>query len=268
MSKDTNQKRLHQSQELGAFLQARRRRLTPEQAGLAPGERRRVDGLRREEVAALAGIGTTWYTWLEQGRDIHVSNTVLDNLAQALQLSTDERTYMLALGGYEHSLPVAVQEKSVLPEVPPLVQKLLDKLDPHPAHLRDHHWDILAWNHSELQFYPWETLAGKERNLLLHIFTHPHPRYALLHWEEYVRNKLGLFRMAWSQYPEDHRFSEVIILLQQVSSEFRRWWAEYNVQQQPFNCIEWLLPDGRTQTFFPLYLTLGSYPPLTIRVLL
>jgi transcriptional regulator with XRE-family HTH domain len=266
MSEEITQKTSYRARELGAFLRSRRKSLTPQQVGLAAGERRRVDGLRREEVANLAGIGITWYTWLEQGRDIHVSSTALLNLARVLQLSADEQEYLFTLTGYPHSSPSASQTPPGPLAIPPLLQQFLTTL-PYPAHLQDQHWDILAWNSAELSFYPWEALAPDERNALIHLFTHPLPRHHLANWEAQARSQQRLFRMALAHHPEDQRFFEIVTFLQQRSKVFPLWWQEHLVQQHSFETIEWHLPHRHPQRFTPLHLTLSSHPSWSIRVL-
>lgn len=115
--------------ELGAFLRTRRDRLTPADVGLPPGGRRRVPGLRREEVAVLASVGSTWYTWLEQGRDVHPSAEVLDAIADALRLDPDERRHLLVLGGHRG----VDSTRATCSGVGPRLQAVLDGLMPHPA---------------------------------------------------------------------------------------------------------------------------------------
>lgn len=129
-------------EKLGAFLTAKRKSLSPADAGLPSGGRRRTEGLRREEVAHLAGIGLTWYTWAEQGRDINVSPAFLSNVARALQLDHDERQHLFLLAGQS---PPANSEES-WHTLPPLIRQLLDDLTLRPAYVMNLRWDILGWN--------------------------------------------------------------------------------------------------------------------------
>src|SRR5947199_5879920 len=124
--------------ELAAFLRSRRERITPDQVGLPPGGRRRTPGLRREEVAQLAGVGVTWYTWLEQGRDIHASEQVLDAIANTLRLDPNERSHLFTLAG----LPEApgLRECRAVPEP---VHVMLRQLEPFPACVQNARTDIL-----------------------------------------------------------------------------------------------------------------------------
>ncbi len=128
--------------DLAAFLRARRERVSPADVGLPSGGRRRTPGLRREEVASLAGVGLTWYTWLEQGRDIGVSAAFLDSLARVLKLDAAERRHLFLLA---HERPPAEPGKTWC-VVPPLVRRLMHDLAPHPAYILNLRWDVLTCN--------------------------------------------------------------------------------------------------------------------------
>jgi transcriptional regulator with XRE-family HTH domain len=128
--------------EFGAFLRSRRARLTPNDVGLNRGFRRRTPGLRREEVAQLAGVGTTWYTWLEQGRDVRASSEVLCALADALRLDRAERQYLFQLAGRQ-AAEIGVTSK---PEVAQPLHRMLHALTDQPAYILGRRWDVLCWN--------------------------------------------------------------------------------------------------------------------------
>ncbi|MEQ9511257.1 MAG: helix-turn-helix domain-containing protein, partial [Alloalcanivorax xenomutans] len=128
--------------ELAAFLRARREAITPEQVGLADSGRRRTPGLRREEVATLAGVGVTWYTWLEQGREIGVSAPVLERIARVLKLDGAQRRHLFLLA--QNRPPV--EPGKTWCSVPPLVRRLMDDWPHHPAYVLNLRWDVLAWN--------------------------------------------------------------------------------------------------------------------------
>src|SRR5690349_14790008 len=127
--------------ELADFLRRRRASLKPEDVGLPNGGRRRTPGLRREEVAHLAGVGTTWYTWLEQGRDVRASLDVLEALSRALRLTPAERTHLVLLGRGEEPPPCKSDER-----VSPTVKRLIQNLGLNPAYVLGRRWDYLAWN--------------------------------------------------------------------------------------------------------------------------
>src|SRR3954470_20156988 len=133
---------LRRRDQLSDFLRTRRARLTPADVGMAAGGRRRTPGLRREEVAALAGVGVSWYTWLEQGRDITVSTAVLDAISTALRMSEPERIHLYMLSGLNPPPPGGHRGASVTPEL----LNLIDAWLPRPAMLQDRHWNLLAIN--------------------------------------------------------------------------------------------------------------------------
>src|SRR5580658_9645787 len=147
--------------ELAAFLRSRRERISPEDVGLAAGSRRRTSGLRREEVAQLAGVGVTWYTWLEQGRPIHASVQVLGAIANTLQLDEVERQHLFRLA----EVTDVEGAESLCPQLPPEIQPVLDQLSPMPASVLSDRFDILAWNAAyDVLFTRTAGLPRSERN--------------------------------------------------------------------------------------------------------
>src|SRR5690348_5383907 len=152
--------------ELAAFLRTRRERITPEQAGLPPGSRRRTPGLRREEVAQLSGVGVTWYTWLEQGRPINASVQILDAIARTLRLDQAEREHLYRLADVP-AVPDEVAHECLAPEV----QVILDSMAQLPAAVYNGRYDLLAWNRAYAALFPGLTSAPPaERNALWQIF--------------------------------------------------------------------------------------------------
>src|SRR5690348_12579225 len=149
-------------QALADFLRKQRERRSPAEVGLPPGLRRRTPGLRREEVAQLANIGTSWYVWLEQGRNVRPSVQVLESLAQALKLTPNERRHLFLLAG--QALPPHMSPTKEC--VSPVLQQMLDDLNPIPAYVMGRRWDYLAWNQAaeEVLHIPAEGLPY-ERNL-------------------------------------------------------------------------------------------------------
>src|SRR4051794_22354240 len=155
--------------ELAAFLRTRRERVTPADVGLPPGPRRRTPGLRREEVAQLAGVGVTWYTWLEQGRPINASVQVLDAIAGVLRLGASERWHLYRLA----ELP-GVPTTSAKETLPSEVPRVLDALDPSPACVYNGKYDLLACNESYAALFPYLVEAtGIERNALWQMYARP-----------------------------------------------------------------------------------------------
>ncbi len=167
-------------QTLAEFLQSRRARLRPTDVGLASVGRRRTPGLRREEVAQLAGVGLTWYTWLEQGREISVSEQVVESIAHALQLDQYETRYLFTL-----AQPQAWHEPRVEPVevVSSAMQALLDNQGVFPAFILGRRWDILAWNPSaSLLLGGLEAMPAVERNHVWLMFANPGIRQCLVNW--------------------------------------------------------------------------------------
>ena len=201
---------------LGEFLRSRRARLQPADVDLPPGRRRRTPGLRREEVAHLAAIGPTWYTALEQGRDIHVSAHVLDSLARALRLNTTERAHLFALANREPL--VEPGERAALT---PALQALLDHHEPLPGYVMDQRWDVLGWNRAAAALFgDFATLPPAERNMVWLLFTAPRLRTLLVDWEAHAQQVLGQFRASWGRHADDPAFGELIGRLRQTSPEF------------------------------------------------
>lgn len=213
--------------ELAHFLRTRRERTTPDRLGMVARGRRRTPGLRREEIADLIGVSTTWYTWLEQGRDIHVSREVLENLARVLHLSVDEQLHLFLLAGR----PVSPEAVPSTP-LPPRVHTMLTALMPAPAHIRDQHWNVLAWNAAESLVTDWASYAVAERNVVWHHFAHPDLRRLMVNWEEEARTLLALFRMESGPYLADPWMTSFIERLRNVSEEFRQWWPLHEVRQR------------------------------------
>jgi len=213
--------------ELADFLKTRRDRLTPADVGLPSGTRRRTPGLRREEVAQLVNVSTTWYTFLEQGRDIRVSAQVLESLAQAFRLTSEERThlFMLALQQLPPEIP---HGKST---VSPAIQRLLDHLAICPAYVVGYRFDILAWNQAACALFgDFSKMTTRERNTIWYFFTNTAHRQMLLNWEGQAQLMLARFRSICGRYLGDVELIELAEDLKKVSPEFRQWWSQHEVQ--------------------------------------
>lgn len=215
--------------ELGAFLRSRRERLTPGEVGLPEGPRRRTPGLRREEIAMIAGVGTTWYTWLEQGRDVKPSNEVLAALAEALRLNAAERRHLFVLAGRPPPSPRQISPERV--EAP--LRHTLASLANQPAYVMGRRWDVLAWNAAAAAvFGDYGALEGDARNIMHLLFTDPGHRRLLVDWEGLARVALGLFRAESAKYIGDPDFERLIARLDAASPEFRAWWPARDVLGQ------------------------------------
>lgn len=217
-------------QELGDFLRSRRGRLAPSQVGLLGGERRRTPGLRRAEVAQLAGVSVDWYTWLEQGRPISVSTQVLESLVRVLQLDANEREHLFLLA--HQQLP---PERSALREtVSATLQRFLDHLDLSPAFAVGPRWDIVAWNEAaRVVLYDFSSVSVRERNVLWRMFTSASHRQMVVDWEKHARRILAQFRTSYGRHPGDPWMTELVNDLQTISPEFRAWWPDHEVLRAP-----------------------------------
>lgn len=221
-----NQLELNQHHELAAFLRSRRARLSPEQVGLPKGMRRRTPGLRREEVAMLAGVSPEWYTWLEQGRDINVSMQLLESLARVLRLDSNEREYLFLLVSRQ---PPPV-ETFVPPTVSTVLQTFLDHLGLSPACVIDARVNVIAWNAAYCAvFGDFSVLPERGRNLIWRIFTNPASRQANEHWKDVARAYLAQFRAGYGRFINDPWWAQQIAELSEVSSEFRELWEHHDV---------------------------------------
>ncbi|CAM3126306.1 helix-turn-helix transcriptional regulator [Mycobacterium colombiense] len=222
MISDSEQRR----RELAAFLRARRAQLQPEGVGLTSGGgRRRVRGLRREEVANLSRVSYSWYTRLEQGQDVQATAEVIDSIAAALRLGDDEHRHLRRLAG----LPLGPHEHDD-DSVDEYTRQLLARLLPAPAYVLGPRSDYLAWNDAlAAVFCDIADLPPERRNVLWAMFTVPKVRDSLVDWEEHARVVVGQFRAEAAAHPSDERFGALADELAGVSADFRRWWASHEV---------------------------------------
>jgi len=211
--------------ELAAFLRTRRARLTPASVGLPPGLRRRTAGLRREEVAQLAGVGVTWYTWLEQGRPINASVQVLDAIARTLRLDAVEHDHLLRLAGM-HPLPTEAERATV----PVAVLDVLTSLDPTPAMLVNARYDVLAQNSSyDALLRGWHSQACERRNVVWCCFTEPTVRKHYVNFDDEAPTIVATLRSAYARHVGEPEWNEFIRCVSARSPEFARLWARHDV---------------------------------------
>ena len=224
-------------QALSEFLKTQRSKINPQMVGLPVGTRRRTPGLRREEVAHLAGVSTTWYTWLEQGRDITVSNSVLDAISDALQLNKDERNYLYAL-----ALPEAEKRSFSNDEVTvisPALTKILNELRNCPIIISDRRCHIVGWNPAAAHvFLDFDQIPKEERNLIQLLFSRKEFKSLAVNWEHFVKGFLAIFRTYYGQYVGDQWYTSFINEMEQNFPEFHELWNESEVSSAPDVLIE------------------------------
>ncbi|SEG87927.1 Helix-turn-helix domain-containing protein [Thermomonospora echinospora] len=212
--------------ELASFLRSRRERITPEEVGMPSGSRRRTPGLRREEVAQLAGVGVTWYTWLEQGRPINASAQVLDAVARTLRLDAAEREHLYRLADVPQP-PPATDETHALPQD---MRTILDNLDPLPAALLNARSDVLSWNQAFAALFPgMVNTPAAERNAVWFVFTTPPCCNPILNLEEQAPEQVAIFRYRYSRHLHEPEWQEFVQRLCKASPEFARLWATHDV---------------------------------------
>jgi transcriptional regulator with XRE-family HTH domain len=211
--------------ELSDFLRRRRENLSPLDMGLPAGRRRRTPGLRREEVAALAGVGLTWYTWLEQGRDIRVSAAFLDAITRVLKLDETERRHLFLLA---HQRPPALRGRPWC-AMPPLVRRLLDDLSLRPAYVFNLRWDAIGWNAAAERLFGFEDRAASERNMLWMLFADDRLAHRIVVWDVHAPRILASFRRDYAQAPEDEDMTGLVDALERASPLFRDLWHRHDV---------------------------------------
>jgi transcriptional regulator with XRE-family HTH domain len=212
--------------ELGAFLRSRRERVRPEQVGLPPMRRRRTPGLRREEVAQLAGVGVTWYTWLEQGRDINPSAQVLDAIARTLQFDVHEHSHLFTLAGIS-TTTIADQCLNLCPTAQPLI----DQLEPFPATVVNARLDLLAFNRVYASFFEdLDAIPVEDRNILWLAFTHPRWREVIVDWDDITGRMVAEYRALMAEHLDDPAWKTLVARLHAASPEFAAVWERHDVQ--------------------------------------
>ncbi|MFG2597317.1 helix-turn-helix domain-containing protein [Streptomyces sp. NPDC048462] len=211
--------------ELADFLRSRRERITPEQVGLVRGRRRRTPGLRREEVAQLSAVGVTWYTWLEQARDIQVSPQVLDALARALLLDRSERSHLFSLAGAIDPAP-----GTDCPSITPALRAMLRQLEPIPACVQNSRYDVLAHNRTYGRLLcELDAVAPEDRNIMLLAYTNEQWRSTVMDIAEVTRFLTAKFRAAMAEHLADPAWKALLKRLESASPEFRETWARHEV---------------------------------------
>jgi len=264
--------RVDDRSELAEFLKARRGAVGPSDVGLPEGGRRRTPGLRREEVAMLAGVSVSWYTWLEQGRPINASVEVLDALARVLRLDPAQHDHLMELGG--HSIRHSGSPLGA--DVPEWAERLLSSVDPAPAYLMGPMWEYLAWNDAQADLFPpMPALPDDERNLVWVVFAVPETRTFIVDWELEARRVLSQFRADVTPWRDEPAVRDLVARLRAASPEFDEWWDRHDVagfetRLRRFNHptggqltyeYQQLIPAGRTDLRFVVQLPVKEESP-------
>ncbi|SHK20028.1 transcriptional regulator, XRE family [Bradyrhizobium lablabi] len=210
--------------EFGDFLRSRREKLTPKAVGLPiVGRRRRTAGLRREEVAELAGIGVDWYIRLEQGRTVSPSVTTIDALARALRLSKAEHGHLRALARDADRRAFARES------VPEPLRRLVEGLN-QPAYITGRRWDILVWNKAADDIFAFGRLREEDRNSLISMLTNPRSRRLFANWADEAKRMVAQFRATHDLWAGDPAFLELLQRLREGCPEFAGWWGAHDIK--------------------------------------
>lgn len=233
-------------EELAQFLRARRKSLQPHEAGVAVRRRRRAPGLLREEVAELAGMSLSWYTWMEQARPTNPSSRVLDGLAAALQLDTAERLHLFRLARPD----LDPGERAAVNEVlSPAYRQWLHALAPHPAYALSATWDVIDWNApAEALFGGFAHLEGDARNVMHRLLLDPAWRGLFVDWDQIVDLAIAQFRAMRAQHLADARLTALVARLLECSPHFARLWPQREVALPRAWAKTLRQPDGGTLT--------------------
>jgi transcriptional regulator with XRE-family HTH domain len=216
-----------QRRALGDFVRAQRERTSPVSLGLSQGSRRRTPGLRREELAQLCGLSTTWFTWIEQGRDVSVSPGALARLANALRLGRAERAYLFDVAGRRDPDPSTGETNEF---IAPVVLACVETIG-SPAYILDRIWTARSWNaQARRLFVGWLDTPGEHRyNLLRFIFLTPLARALICNWEVRARRVAAEFRAACSTHISDPALRALLAELRDSSREFAEFWVQHTV---------------------------------------
>jgi transcriptional regulator with XRE-family HTH domain len=247
---------------LSAFLRALRERQSPANFGLAVGPRRRTPGLRREEVAQLCGLSATWYTWIEQGRDVSVSPSALARLARGLGLSRAERNYLFELAGKRDPERPGDSDEPTEP-----VLACVDAIN-GPAYILDRTWNARRWNAKASRLFIGWLDANGERNLLRYIFLRPEARSLIRDWPTRAHRVVAEFRAAVTGYADDPAIRRIVEQLSAVSADFGRCWATQGVLAREGGKRAFKHPIMGLMHYQQVSLSLAGWPDYRLTMLL
>lgn len=211
----------YRRRELGEYLRLKRAQVSPADVSLPPGGRRRTPGLRREEVAILASVGVTWYTWLEQGRQINPSESVLDAIAKALRLSYAETDHLFILAGLR---PEVTGGPIRMPHVTDMLQRLVEQQGPAAAYLMDARWDLVCWNDLAGTLLGFDAAPPDDRNAAWLMFAEDGYGGLLADWDRHARGMVAELRLASGRLVGDEQFAGLLARLRRARPEFDHWW--------------------------------------------
>lgn len=219
----------YRHKELGNFLKTRRAKISPLEVGISNEGRRRTLGLRREEVASLAGIGLTWYTWLEQGRSINVSSEILESLTRVLMLNKQERIHLYTLAKQVPQVDMYLYQETANP----MLQHVLDNLILSPSFIMDSRWNIILWNRAaNIVFGDFNNVNVNERNMVYMMFNNIDYKQLFIDWKSHAQGMLARFRSTTAEYVDSPWFTKFIEDMKEKSDEFNLWWSKHDVQRK------------------------------------
>ena len=257
---------LERRRELGDFIRAQRERVAPASVGLVAARRRRTPGLRREEVAELSGLSTTWYTWIEQGRDVSVSPTALARLASALRLDRAQRTYLFELAGKRDPDSGAGDAE----ELPAAIASCVAAIST-PAYVLDRNWNARSWNAAAQRLFTgWLDRSREEDaecNLLRFIFLAPGARVLICDWERRARRVTAEFRAHCGAHLDDAALRGLIAELQRLSPDFARMWEQHGVLGREGGERTFNHPQDGFLRFEQMTFDLAGHPDVKLTIL-
>lgn len=250
--------------ELGDFLKSRRARIQPETVHLSRTARRRTPGLRREEVAQLAGISVAWYTWLEQGREIRVSPEVLHQIADVLLLTPDERRHVLVLADRGVASGVPHRPETVTPKLRRMLQSMSDL----PVAVIGRYGDLLASSAAmEVILPPLHRVPRERQNVLVFLFTNADLRERLSDWESIARECLAHFRAGYATLVGEPRAEQLVAQLRAASPEFATWWERHELEPTPSGSVVLDHPKAGPLMLDHVLLSISDSAALTLGLL-
>ncbi|MEC0127577.1 helix-turn-helix transcriptional regulator [Paenibacillus pabuli] len=219
---------------LGEFLKSRRSRIRPEQVGITGTYgSRRTPGLRREEVAVLAGVSATYYTWLEQGRELKASREVMDSIAGALRLSEEEKDHLFRLWdpNTEYEFPASYSH------LEPGWQSIIGQLA-YPSFITNERSEVLAWNEAANEkLFDFASMNVNDRVMMRMLFLDATVRERMHNWDEFARHSVAVFRTYYDKYPGEPEFSRIVQQLKEDSTDFRNIWNLHQIKQKTVSRI-------------------------------